>query len=73
MVRLWYSTGELAELWGYSDRFVRSLIARGLLRAIAFDAGGRPTYRIHRDEVDRFTKKYFRQTTGGDSSLGEQV
>ena len=63
MRKMWFSTSEAAEyLGGFTDRFVRRQIELGRLRSQVFDAGGRPTHRIHRDDLDAFRRQYFRWT-----------
>ncbi len=60
MDRVWWTTSQLACRWGYTDRFVRRQVELGRIDAIAFVAGSRRTYRIHRDEVRRFERLHFR-------------
>ena len=56
----WLSPREAAQALGYglSERFVRRQIELGRLRAIAFDAGGRRTLRIARDEIEAFRREF---------------
>lgn len=44
----WYTTSEVGDLLGFSDRWVRRQIELGRLKAIAYDAGSRRTLRVHR-------------------------
>ena len=67
MRKMWFSTSDAAEyLGGYTDRFVRRQIELGRLRSRVFDAGGRATHRIHRDDLDEFRRAYFRWTGPSD-------
>ena len=54
----WYTTSEVADLLGFSDRWVRRQIELGRLRAAAFDAGSRRTLRIHRRDLDDFRARH---------------
>jgi excisionase family DNA binding protein len=54
----WYTTSEVADLLGFSDRWVRRQIELGRLRASAFDAGSRRTLRINRRDLDAFRTRY---------------
>jgi len=63
MEKMWFSTCEAAVyLGGFTDRFVRRQIELGRLRSRVFDAGGRSTHKIHRNDLDLFLRRYFRWT-----------
>jgi excisionase family DNA binding protein len=59
----WLTTTEIAELVGYSDRWVRRQIELGRLKAIAFDAGARRTLRVHRRDFAEFQGRYLHAAT----------
>lgn len=54
----WFTTSEVGDLLGYSDRWVRRQIELGRLKATAFDAGSRRTLRVHREDLSRFKARY---------------
>ncbi len=58
--KAWLSTSEVADEIGFSDRWVRRQIEAGRLRAIAFDAGSRRTFRVHRRDLSAFRHAYLR-------------
>lgn len=60
MRKQWYTTGEVAELLGFTPRWVRRQIEAERLTAYAFDAGDRRTFRIRAGDLDRFTRRYIR-------------
>lgn len=58
MRKKWYSTGEVADLLGYTPRWVRRQIEAERLKAYAFDAGQRRTLRIRGDDLDKFIRRF---------------
>jgi excisionase family DNA binding protein len=59
----WFTTTEVAEALGFSDRWVRRQIELGRLKAVAFDAGSRRSLRIHRHELAAFRSRYLHDAT----------
>lgn len=59
--KVWYSTSEVAERLGFSDRWVRRQIELGRLKASAFDAGSRRTLRIRARDLEVFLRQYFHE------------
>jgi excisionase family DNA binding protein len=60
----WYTTAEVGELLGFTDRWVRRQIELGRLKAYAFDAGNRRTLRIRRQDLDEFRRKFIHDARG---------
>jgi excisionase family DNA binding protein len=58
----WYTTGEIAALTGFSDRWVRRQIEAGLLPATRFDVGQRATHKIARSDFEAFRARYLVKT-----------
>ena len=56
----WYTTGEVADLLGYTPRWVRRQIEAGRLVAHAFDAGDRRSLRISDPDLERFRRVHIR-------------
>ena len=58
----WLSPREAALALGYglSERFVRRQIELGRMRAVAFDAGGRRTLRVAREDLEAFRREFIR-------------
>ena len=55
-----YTTGEVAEMLGYTSRWVRRQIEAERLTAYAFDAGDRRTFRVRADDLDSFRRRFIR-------------
>lgn len=64
MRREWLTTVEVAQLLGFTDRWVRRQIELGRLRAYAFDTGSRRALRIHRRDLGTFRSRYFKDASG---------
>lgn len=61
MQREWLTTVDVAEILGFSDRWVRRQIELGRLHAYAFDAGSRRrALRIHRRDLETFRSRFIR-------------
>ena len=60
MRKEWYTTGEVAELLGYTARWVRRQIEAERLTAYAFDAGERRTFRIRAADLEVFRRRFVR-------------
>ena len=56
----WYTTGEVAEMLGYTSRWVRRRVEEGELVAHAYDGSDRRTLRIHRSDLEAFRRRYIR-------------
>lgn len=55
----WLGTEDAARaIGGVSSRWVRVQIEAGRLRARVLLTGGRPTYRIRRDDLEAFVRVY---------------
>ena len=64
MRREWLTTVEVAQLLGFTDRWVRRQIELGRLRGYAFDAGSRRALRIRRRDLEAFRSRFFRDAAG---------
>lgn len=59
----WMSCPEAGRTVGMGSLWVRRQIEAGRLRATAWTAGGRVTYRIHVDDWEDFRARYGRSST----------
>lgn len=59
----WFTTSDIGDLLGFSDRWVRRQVELGRLKATAFDAGSRRTLRIHQTDLIRFKARYLHDAT----------
>lgn len=58
----WLTTRDVAGRLGYTTRWVEQQIALRRLRATAFIANGKRTYRIRASDVDEFVATCFEET-----------
>jgi excisionase family DNA binding protein len=58
--REWLTTVEVAEMLGFSDRWVRRQIELGRLPAHAFTGGSRRALRVRRSDLEAFRAGFFR-------------
>lgn len=63
MRKQWYTTGEVADLLGYTPRWVRRQIEAERLTAYAFDGGDRRTFRIRGSDLDAFIRRFVRDAS----------
>ncbi|HEX7949773.1 MAG TPA: excisionase family DNA-binding protein [Candidatus Limnocylindrales bacterium] len=54
----WLATEEVAQRLGMSSEWVRRQIIAGRLRAVAYETGGRRTYRVRETWVREFLVAY---------------
>lgn len=64
--REWYSTEQAARKLMMTSEWVRQQINAGRLVATFYLVDGRRTFRIHRDDLERFIARYRRKTGGGE-------
>jgi hypothetical protein len=60
----WISSADAARSVGMGSRWVRRHIAAGRLRATAWTAGGRVSYRIRVEDWEAFRARYGRTSEG---------
>lgn len=58
----WLKTSDVAQRLGYSTAWVRQQIARGSLPAKVHLTGKRPSFRIRREDFERFVQATFRDS-----------